>query len=210
MSEAATIYLVDKDPDMRRTIEEFARSFHVLTEFHENAESLLQSYRPERSGCVVSEFRLMGMNGVAMQEKMLAHGYRSPIIFVTAFAETPLTVRAIQAGAITVLEKPFSRQDLWDALRQSLEVDQHARRIDAHHNQVRRRLSRITSKEREVLNLMVDGKANKEIASKLAVSVRTVEARRHQIFKKAGVESVAQLVKIVLEAGDIHTLEEAC
>lgn len=209
MLSSATIYLVDGDPQMRNTIEEFSQGFHVQTQFHQQAESFLQSYCPERGGCVVSEFRLLGMNGLAMQEKMAEYGCRLPLIFVTAFAETPLTVRAIQGGAITVLEKPFSRQDLWDSLRQSLEVDQQSRRIDAHHSQVRRQLSRITSKERAVLNLMIAGKANKEIASKLSVSVRTVEARRHQIFKKAGVESVAQLVKIVLEVGDYQFAEGA-
>lgn len=209
MLATATIYLVDSDPQMRRTIDELSQAFHVPTQFHDNAESFLQSYSPEGGGCVVSEFRLLGMNGVAMQEKMAQYGCRLPLIFVTAFAETPLTVRAIQNGALTVLEKPFSRQDLWDSLRQSLEVDQQSRRIDAHHSQVRGRLSRITAKERDVLNLMIAGKANKEIASKLSVSVRTVEARRHQIFKKAGVESVAQLVKIVLEAGEYQLAEGA-
>ena len=210
MNEANTntVFLIDTDPVARETIQELASAMKFEVEFHDNAESFLQSYMAQRGGCVISEFRLFGMNGIALQEAMLAAGYRMPIIFVTRFAETPLTVRAIKAGAITVLEKPFSRQDLWDALQNAIVVADQIRRIDAQHTTVRRRLSRFTPKERQVLELIMAGKPNKEIAATLAVSVRTVETRRHQIFKKSGTESVAELVKVVLETNGLGAAKE--
>jgi two-component system response regulator FixJ len=202
MFDNTFIYLVDPDPMMRDGISGVASAMGVKTDFYDNAEGFLQSYLADATGCVVSEFRLLGMSGLALQESLNKAGCRLPILFVTAFAETPLTVRAIKAGAITVLEKPFSRQDLWDSLRTALDMDFQTRRIDAKHTQLKTRLARINPKERQVLDLMIAGKSNKQIASQLWVSVRTVEARRHQIFKKTGAESVAELVRIILEAGD--------
>lgn len=201
---SSIIHLVDTDQATRTEISEIANLMKVNVNFYDNAEAFLQSYIPQDHGCVVSEFRLLGMNGIVMQEVMQERHLRVPIVFVTAFAETPLTVRAIKAGAITVLEKPFSRQDLWDALRTAFTIEDKFRRIDAKHSQVRNRLSQLTPKERQVLDLIVAGRPNKMIANELSVSVRTVEARRHQIFKKAGADSVAELVKIIVEAGELN------
>jgi len=196
------IYLIDTDPEVQSAIAEIADEMDAAVECFEDADAFLQSYMPGGPGCVVSEFRLLGMNGVTLQETMRHQGLHVPIVFLTAHAETTLTVRAVKAGAITVLEKPFSRQDLWDALQIAFDVDNNFRRFDAKHSQVRGRLSQITPKEKAVLDLMIQGKANKTIARELSVSVRTVEARRHQIFKKVEAESVAELVKIVLTAGE--------
>ncbi len=198
MSDPNTIFVVDPDPAMRSVIEEIAYAMEVPTAFFNNAEAFVQSYPENASGCIVSEFRLRGMNGIELQEVVVARRHPLPMIFVTAYAETPITVRAVRAGAITVLEKPFSRQDLWDSLRTGLTLDQQIRRIDDQHQRVRRRLSQLTAKERQVLDLIMEGKANKQIATHLAVSVRTVEARRHQIFKKVGAESVAELVQMIV------------
>jgi two-component system, LuxR family, response regulator FixJ len=197
------IYLIDTDPVMRSSIDEVAVAMNMNAEFHDRAETFLQTPLSERAGCVVSEFRLMGMNGISLQEKLVRGGCLMPILFVTKYPETALTVKAIKAGAVTVLEKPFSRQDLWDSLQTAIAVEEKTQRIDAQHRQLRCKLSTLTSKEREVLDLIVAGKPNKVVANQLAVSVRTIESRRHQIFKKTGAGSVAELVKLIVESGDL-------
>jgi FixJ family two-component response regulator len=139
------------------------------------------------------------MSGLELQESMAAESIALPVIFLTRFAETRLTVKAMQNGALTVLDKPANSQDLWDALRKGLATDRQARRVDAAHNETRRRLARLTKKEWQVLDLLIEGKTNKVIANSLDVSVRTVEARRHQIFRKTKTDSLAQLVRLILQ-----------
>jgi two-component system, LuxR family, response regulator FixJ len=202
MNAHSKIYLIDPDPSMRSSLDEIAVAMNMNAEFHDRAETFLQTPLNERSGCIVSEFRLLGMNGIALQESVLRSGCHMPFIFVTKYPETALTVKAIKAGAVTVLEKPFSRQDLWDSLQTAIAVEERTQRIDAQHRQIRCRLSTLTSKEREVLDLIVAGKPNKVVANQLSVSVRTIESRRHQIFKKTGAGSVAELVKLIVEASD--------
>ena len=136
-----------------------AEEMLVPCEAFGRAEAFLTTYEAKRPGCLVTEFRLLGMNGLELQETLVAECSTLPIIFVTAHAETRLCVRAMQNGAITVLEKPLSHQEIWDALRRALTRDENLRRIDARHSDVRRRLVRLTKKEREVLDLMIQGKA---------------------------------------------------
>ncbi len=124
-----------------------------------------------------------------------------PIIFVTAYAETALTVQAMQQGALHVLEKPFSQQRLCDLLWRAFENSQQIWRIDQRHQAVRQRLSLLTSKEQLVLKKILAGRSNKQIAIDLDISIRTVEARRLEIFKKTGTTSVAELVRTVIELG---------
>jgi two-component system, LuxR family, response regulator FixJ len=203
MNVQPKIYLIDPDPIMRSSLDEIAVAMNLNAEFHDRAETFLQLPPNERAGCVVSEFRLLGMNGISLQETLIRSGSHMPILFATKFPETALTVKAIKAGAVTVLEKPFSRQDLWDSLQTAFAVEQKTQRIDAQHRELRCRLATLTSKEREVLDLIVAGIPNKVVANQLQVSVRTIESRRHQIFKKTGAGSVAELVKLIVESGDL-------
>lgn len=201
MSESPTVFIIDPDKTSRANVVHIADDMRIPAKQYANAEAFLESQPGNLPGCLVTEFRLLGMNGIELQESLALDCINLPIIFVTAYAETTFTVRAMKNGAITVLEKPFSEQELWDAIRQALSFDEAIRRVDAQHNELRRRLSRLTHKERQVLDLMVDGRANKAIANKLGVSIRTVESRRHQIFKKTRTDSVAQLVRLILQSG---------
>ncbi len=198
MSEAATIFVVDPDDDANATVRAIANEMQVQCEAFVRAEDFLAAYGENRPGCLVTEFRLLGMSGIELQEHLATDCIALPIVFVTAHPEIRLTVRAMQNGAITVLEKPVSPQDLWDSVRRALAKDERTRRIDSKHSDVRSRIARLTPKERQVLDLMIQGKANKVIASRLDVSLRTVEARRHQIYRKTRTESVAELVKLIL------------
>jgi len=198
MGASATIFAVDPDESITTFLHAIALEMQVQCESFSQAEDFLDAYEASRPGCLVTEFRLLGMNGVELQELLAAECSALPVVFVTGHAETRLCVRAMQNGAITVLEKPLSHQELWDALRKALTHDKNMRRIDARHSHVRKRLANLTPKERQVLDLMIQGKANKVIAHRLAVSIRTVEARRHQIFKKTATDSIAELVKLIL------------
>jgi len=201
MGAPTKIFIVDSDESVVAIVRAIAEEMQVPCESFVQAEAFLTAYEGNRPGCLVTEIRLLGMNGIELQEMLAADCSSLPVIFVTGHAETRLSVRAMQNGAITVLEKPLSLQELWDAVRQALTHDQKTRRLDAKHSDVRRRLAHLTKKERHVLDLMIQGKANKVIASRLNVSLRTVEARRHQIFKKTKTDSVAELVRLILMPG---------
>jgi two-component system response regulator FixJ len=201
MSESLTIFIIDPDPVSRESVSRIAKEMRIPAKEYTSAQAFLYEHPNNWTGCIVSEFRLLGMNGIELQESLSSDGITLPMIFVTAHAETAFTVRAMKNGAVTVLEKPYSEQELWDAMCKALSLDQKMRRIDARHNEIRSRLARLTQKERQVLDLMVEGKGNKAIAGKLNVSVRTVEARRQQVFKKTSTDSVVELVRMILQSG---------
>ena len=198
MSTPPGLFLIDTSTTVIALVQRIAEDMQVPCELFATAEEFLAAYQDDRPGCLLTEFRLLGMNGIELQETLAADCNPLPIVFLAANAENRLCVRAMQNGAVTVLEKPLSHQELWDSIRTALTRDAHTRRIDAKHTLVRRRLGLLTDKERQVLDFMIQGKANKAIASRLDVSVRTIEARRHQIFKKTKTESIAELVKLIL------------
>lgn len=201
MPDSPTIFIVDPDPVSREGVSRIAKEMRIPAKEYACAQAFLYEQPDNWTGCIVCEFRLLGMNGIELQESLSSDCVMLPMIFVTAHAETAFTVRAMKNGAITVLEKPYSEQELWDAVCKALSLDQKMRRIDARHNEIRSRLARLTQKERQVLDLMVEGKGNKAIAGKLNVSVRTVEARRQQVFKKTSTDSVVELVRMILQSG---------
>jgi FixJ family two-component response regulator len=200
MTQPPTVFIVDPDAESQAQVAQIVKEMRIASKRFASAETFLESESAHLPGCLVTEFRLLGMNGIELQESLTADHITLPVIFVTSHPETSLIVRAMRNGAVTVLEKPFSGQELWDTIRQALSLDQSIRRIDARHDDNRRRLARLTPKERLVLDLLVKGKPNKAIAKQLGVSVRTVENRRQQIFKKTGADSVAQLVRLIIQA----------
>ena len=146
--------------------------------------TLFRSRYNNEPGCVITDFRMAGINGIEMQEELKRRGCQLPVIVVTAYARTPLTVQAIQNGAVTLLDKPYDDDDLWQAIQQALAVDIECRNQRQVHSNIRDRMDSLTYKERQVLDLMIQGKANKSMASSLDVSLRTIENRRRSIFAK--------------------------
>ena len=200
MTDEPTVYIVDSDEPSRRTIRKIVEEMGVRTKEYMNAEAFLAEYDGNRPGCVVAEFRLLGMNGVELQRALQDNNISLPVIFVAARPETHLTVLAMRHGAVTVLQKPFSPQDLWDNIREALAIDRRTQRIDDKHTELHSRLARLTRKERQVLHFILQGKMNKAIAKQLQISQRTVEHRRHQIFKKTETESLAALIRLILQS----------
>lgn len=143
---------------------------------------------------------MLTMSGLELQEELTSRGITLPVVVLTAYARTALTVRAVQAGAVTVLEKPYQDDDLWDAIRKALAQDAASRVERRRRQDIRRRLARLTPAQYQVMDLIVAGKPNKVIAQELDVSVRTVENRRHEVFQVMQAGSVAELVRMVIDA----------
>lgn len=196
----ATVFVVDDDDQARNSVCALVRSMGLAAESFSSAEGFLAAYEDPGPGCLVTDVRMMGMSGLELQEALHKRGLTLPVIVITAHARTPLTVRAMKLGAVTLLEKPYEDDDLWDAIREALKIDHSSRQRRAHRQELRRRIDTLTDKERETMRLVIAGKANKVIARHLDVSIRTVESRRHNLFQKLQVDSVAELVQLVMEA----------
>ncbi len=196
-----TVFVIDDDEAARLSVCALATSMHVPSVGFASAEEFLEAFDPDRPGCVVADVRMPGVSGVDLLGILEERGSRIPVIIVTAFANTPLTVKAMKGGAATFLEKPCSNHELWDAIREALARDAASRADSEGIREIRERMAKLTPGERQVLSMLVEGKLNKSIARELDVSLRTVESRRHNVFVKMGTTTVAELVRIVMQAG---------
>jgi FixJ family two-component response regulator len=195
-----TVFVIDDDEAARLSVCALATSMHVRAEAFASVEEFLSRFDPSRSGCIVADVRMPGASGVDLLAMLQERGSRMPVIVVTAFADTPLAVRAMKGGAVTFLEKPCSDRELWDAIREALSRDVESRANEVRGQQIRSRLAKLTADERQVLDMLVEGKPNKAIAKELDVSLRTIESRRHNVFTKTGTTTVAELVRLVMLA----------
>ena len=197
---APVVFVVDDDPAMRDSLRWLIESTGVQVETFPDAQTFLARIRPELPGCLVLDVRMPGMSGLDLQAELHRRGIGLPTIVLTGHAEVPMAVRAVKAGAIDFIEKPFSDQLLLDRVGQGIEMDREARESRARRADVLRRLSLLTQREREVLDLVVGGRANKEIAATLGLSTKTVEVHRSHVMDKMRASSVAELVRLVLVA----------
>ena len=197
---APVVFVVDDDPAMRNSLRWLIESTGVQVETFADAQSFLARIRPELPGCLVLDVRMPGMSGLDLQAELTRRGIGLPTIVLTGHAEVPMAVRAVKAGAIDFIEKPFSDQLLLDRVGQGIEMDREARESRTRRADVLRRLSLLTQREREVLDLVVAGRANKEIAATLHLSTKTVEVHRSHVMDKMQAGSVAELVRLALLA----------
>ncbi len=195
-----TVYIVDDDPGARQSVEALVREMGVAAKSFESAEAFLASYDGSGRGCLVVDVRLGGMSGLELQEELARREWALPLVIITAYAETALTVRAMRNCALTVLEKPCRQLELWGAIRDALRLDRQYVELHQKLAQTEDCLKKLSPGESEVMELVVQGVTNKVIAARLGISTRTVEARRRNIFNKMQVHSVAQLVERIVEA----------
>lgn len=200
MSEQAVVFVIDDDEPSRKAVRALVGAMGVESVGFHSAEEFLHAYEGRRPACLVTDVRMLGMSGVELQEELIRRGVKIPVVVMTAYASTQLTVRAMKNGAVTLLEKPCNENELWEAIRDALALDRSAVQMDEQQADARTRLATVTDKERLVLDCMVAGDANKVAARKLDVSVRTIENHRRRVFEKMGVDSVAELVRLVLLA----------
>jgi two-component system response regulator FixJ len=199
-----TVFVVDDDRAMRESLSWLLDSVGLRVRSYATAADFLAEHDPAQPGCLVLDVRMPGMSGLDLQAELARRGVELPTIVITGHAEVSMAVRAVKAGAIDFIEKPFSDQLLLDRVRQALEIDLEAREVRRRREDARRRLVTLTTREREVLNLVVAGKANKEIASALGVSPKTVEVHRAHVMSKMCADSLAELIRITLLAGEIR------
>ncbi|MEN1679013.1 MAG: response regulator [Planctomycetota bacterium] len=196
-----TVYLVEDDLDAREALSELLSPSGLRIRAFGTAEEFLNGYSPNGPSCLLLDERLPGMSGSDLLRRMSNDGVNLPAVVVTAYATTSNTVAAMRSGATAVLDKPCSDSMLRAAVRDALDQDHQRRRRDEARDDARRRLTSLSDGERSVLDMVLQGTPNKQIARRLNVCVRTVEARRSRIYQQAGVRSVAELVRLCVAAG---------
>jgi FixJ family two-component response regulator len=202
MNERAPIvFVVDDDPSVRRSIKRLIGSVGLQVELFGSAQEFLLSKRPDAPSCLVLDIRLPGISGLDFQHELAEANIHIPIIFITAHGDIPMTVRAMKAGAVEFLTKPFREQDLLDAIQLALERDRARRQVDAEIAVLRERFEWLTPREREVLPWVVSGLLSKQIADAIGTSEASVKVHRSQLMRKMAADSVADLVRMAEKMG---------
>jgi len=193
-----SILIVDDDPRIRSSLARVLGKGSVVVEVADSAESALARIAEAPPDLMISDLRMPGMSGLELIENLRSNESGLMSILVTGYADTQLVVRAMRAGAVTVLDKPYREQDLLDSIQTAWRLSCEYRDQRVRRRVIRRRIAALSSSERQVLDLVVDGTSNKSIAGQLDLSVRTVENRRRGIFQKMNADSVAELVRMIL------------
>lgn len=198
MSETTPIvFVVDDDPSVRRAIKRLVGSVGLQVELLESARDFLQAKRPDVPSCLVLDIRLRSTSGLDLQRDLAKANIPVPVIFITAHGDIPMTVRAMKAGAVEFLTKPFRDQDLLDAIQIALKQDRARRERESEIAGVRERFESLTPREREVVALVVSGMLNKQIAAELGTAENTVKVHRSRAMGKMQAQSLADLVKMI-------------
>ena len=198
MTEDPTVFIVDDDDEVRSALALLMESVGMPTETFESALVFIQQFNPQRSGCLVLDVRMKGMSGLDLQEHLSKEAIYPPIIVITGHGDVPMAVRAVKAGAIDFIEKPFNDQVLLDSIHRAIEQDAQRRGKAMQLAEIESRLERLTPREREILNQVVSGKRNKTIAFDLDISQSTVEAHRSKVMEKMQARSLSDLMRMML------------
>jgi FixJ family two-component response regulator len=196
----AVVFIVDDDDAVRESLEFLMKSINQPAESYASAKDFLAAYHPDKPGCLLLDIRMPGMSGIELQEELKRREAHIPIIFITGHGDVPMAVKAIQAGAADFIQKPFRDQELIDRIREVLVDDAQERAERLERSEILHRMSTLTEREREVMEQVVVGKANKVVAIDLSVSQRTVEIHRANVMEKMKAKSLAQLVRLVMRA----------
>jgi len=198
MTEDPTVFIVDDDDEVRSALALLMESIGMPVETFESAQAFLEQFDPQRSGCLVLDVRMKGMSGLDLQEHLSKEAIYPPIIVITGHGDVPMAVRAVKAGAIDFIEKPFNDQVLLDSIHRAIEQDAQRRGKAIQLAEIETRLDRLTPREREILNQVVSGKRNKTIAFELNISQSTVEAHRSKVMEKMQAQSLSDLMRMML------------
>jgi two-component system, LuxR family, response regulator FixJ len=197
-SAMPTIYVVDDDDGMRRALDALLSTVGYKTAVFSRPSEFLARFKPDTAGCLVLDIRMPDMSGLEVQQQLNRMGSMLPVIFITGHGDVPMAVQAMKEGAFEFIQKPFRDQDLLDRINHALKQDAENRNSVARRADIQHRLESLTARERQVMDMVVDGAANKVIAIDLALSERTVEIHRAKVMEKMGARSVAHLVKLHL------------
>jgi FixJ family two-component response regulator len=188
------VFVVDDDQSVREALSSLIRSTGLRVDTFASAQEFLRLQRPDVPACLVLDVRMPGLGGLELQRELAQTGQSLPIVFITGHGDIPMTVRAMKAGAVDFLPKPFRDQDLLDAIAHSLKQDEAARQQRAELAQIQARYDTLTAREREVVALVVRGLRNKQAAAELGISEITVKVHRHNVMEKMAARSLPALV----------------
>ena len=194
-----TVFVVDDDSGVRSSIRILLKSVGIHTTVFASAREFLAAFDPTQPGCMVLDIRMPGMSGMELQLELNRLGAIIPVVFITGHGDVPMAVEAMQQGAFDFLQKPFRDQELIHRIQKALERDAAQRAALQQTDAIKARLDSLTPREREVLELLADGKQNKVMAAALGLSQRTVEIHRSNVMDKMQAKSVAQLVRMLLD-----------
>lgn len=198
MSSSATVFVIDDDLEVRDALQLLMESVGLVVETHGSAQAYLDQFEPERAGCLVVDVRMPGMSGMDLQARLAAERLHPPIIIITGHGDVPMAVRAVQAGAVDFIEKPFNDQALLDSVHRAIEQDAEQRGEASILADIQARYEKLTPREREVLEQVVAGKRNKVIAIDLDVSQSTVEAHRAKVMEKMEADTLSDLMRMMI------------
>jgi two-component system response regulator FixJ len=198
MSREITVFVVDDDKEVRDALQLLMESVGLQVETFGSAQEYLDQFDGERPGCLVLDIRMPGMSGLELQARLAAESVHPPIVIITGHGDVPMAVRAVQAGAVDFVQKPFNDQSLLDSVHRAIEQDAVQRGEVSRIRDIEERLSRLTPREREVLDLVIAGKRNKVIAADMNISQSTVEAHRAKVMEKMQASTLSDLMRMML------------
>jgi RNA polymerase sigma factor (sigma-70 family) len=201
MHEDGTVFLIDDDPGVRDSLALLLSLKGLRTQPFATAESFIETYRPEWSGCVLTDLRMPGMTGLELQGALRARQVDVPVVVLTAHGDVATARAALKNGAFDFLEKPVDDAMLLDVLRNALRVDHERRQAHSTRTNTDQRIERLTDREREILSLLTAGHQNREIAAQLGISPRTVEVHKARIMEKLECRTLADLLRMNLASG---------
>jgi FixJ family two-component response regulator len=196
--DGATVFIVDDDRALCEALTFLLESVNLPCRTFRTAQEFLDRYDPIEPGCLVLDVRMPGMSGLEFQAELTARNHHIPVIMITGYADVSMAVRAIKAGAVEFLEKPFGDQVILECIQQAIERDRKNRRMRAERIEFEERLCRLTPREREVMDLLMEGLANKAIAAKLCLARKTIETHRANLMGKMKAASLADLIRRML------------
>jgi FixJ family two-component response regulator len=197
-----TVFIVDDDRASRRSLSALVESMQLPVEAFASAADFLDTFDPARPGCLLLDVLMPGSVGVEFLERLVEEEISPPVIFISASGDVPTVVRVMKAGALNFLVKPYPDQQLWDAVEEGLRYDADNRKRWERTARIQRRIAQLAPGERDVLRMLVQGESNETMATRLGLSVRAIEARRAKLMRKMKAESLAELVRLTLAAGN--------
>jgi len=197
VTTASIVFVVDDDPSVRSSLKFLLSTVGLQVESFGSADTFLHRKPPDAPSCLVLDVRLPGLSGLDFQRELAARNIRIPIVFLTGHGDIPMSVRAMKAGAVEFLTKPFRDQDLLDAVRIALERDRARREQEKEVAELQQRFDLLTSREQQVISMLVSGMLNKQIAGQLGTAESTVKVQRSRAMEKMHAESLVDLVRMI-------------